>query len=335
MHRFLRLTLCFLCPLMLMPVLIYLVDPFGIYREDFTYQVIEPNQHFVKMQYLMKDRQPYDSFIWGSSKVSNVDSRKLEGGHYYNMTYSMGLPYEWYHDLKMLLEAGYPVKNAVITLDELTYARTHFQNNSFLRTPYPEGQWDRLKFHLSYLFRIPNFNTLRYAFYPLNKDQPYRVGYDIFNSGIAFKTERETYVTQHMAEHLQDPRFNQAVRTYLVNMEESLTYIEKMKALCAEKGISFRVVFTPVHHKKWPVLLENRFLEYKERLSEITPYWDFSGPSPITEDNQYWFEQHHFRMPVGDMIVAALNSGRAAPEIARFVTQDTPFAPKLSSLSPK
>jgi len=197
MKAFIKSIILFTLPLLLMPAMIYTVDPFGIFRDDFSQQVVEPNQRYAKMKWLSEEKRDFDSFIFGSSKVGNIDSRKLQGGNYYNMTYSMGLPYEWMQDAKQLYETGYNIENIVICLDEFSYTRTHDQNSSFLRKPYVQDWHKRLELQSKYLLRMPNFSVLHKAYYPLNKDKPFLVKYDIKGTGIPFKTEREKYVDEN------------------------------------------------------------------------------------------------------------------------------------------
>ena len=141
-----------------MPAMIYEVDPFGIFREDFSQQVVEPNQRFVKMKWLSEEKREFDSFIFGSSKVGNIDSRRLQGGNYYNMTYSMGLPYEWMQDAKQLYANGYEIENIIICLDD-----DHFLPSlvrSFIRSFFL-----RAFFHSWILsFILSFFNSLFHSF---------------------------------------------------------------------------------------------------------------------------------------------------------------------------
>ena len=321
MRAFIKRFLLFSLPLALMPVLIYTIDPMGIFREDFRYQVIEPNQRYVKMKWLTKGKRKFDSFIFGSSKVGNIDSRKLRMGKFYNMTYSMGLPYEWFEDMKRLHKRGYKMKNVIICLDEFSYTRTHDQNTSFLRKPYPETPVEQLEFKAKYLLRMPNFPVLKEALYPLNKDKQFLVRYDIHGSGIPFKEEREQYIEENMETHLQDSRFNIDWANKLPRMDESLQAIANMKAYCEEQNIKLTVVYLPVHKKKLAKVKENQFETYKTRLAEITEYLDFSNYQEVSEDNSYWFEQVHFRAKVGDMIVAKLNGNEVLAGFGKYVSR--------------
>lgn len=320
MKAFIKSIIRFTLPLLLMPAMIYTVDPFGIFREDFSQQVVEPNQRYAKMKWLSEEKRDFNSFIFGSSKVGNIDSRKLQGGNYYNMTYSMGLPYEWMQDAKQLYETGYNIENIVICLDEFSYTRTHDQNSSFLRKPYTQDWNKRLEFQSKYLLRMPNFSVLHKAYYPLNKDKPFLVQYDIKGTGIPFKTAREKYVDENLDIHVEDWKFGINWPLKLPRMDESLLAIKELKAFCEEKNINFRVVYLPVYHKKLADVKQNKFDEYKEKIAGISEYWDFSEERPLIEDRKLWFEQVHFRAKVGDMIVNKLNNAENLADFGKLVS---------------
>ncbi|MEL6673228.1 MAG: hypothetical protein AAFR61_13585 [Bacteroidota bacterium] len=328
MRYFLRTLVWFMGPLALMPLLIYLIDPFGIFRENFQYQIIEPNQHYAKLRWLSEAPRAFDGFLFGSSKAGNIDTRKLEGANFYNMTYSMGVPQEWLEDVRFLLGEGYDIKKVIICLDEGSYTRTSEMNQSFLRTPYATAMADRWAFQAKYLLRIPNFSILYQACYPMQKDKPYLVSYDIQGSGIPFKTSRESYIDKNLETHRKDWKFQLTWAHELPHMEESLNAISALHQLCQEKDIQLRVVFLPVHHRKLDHVRENKFEEYQAKLSKVTDYLDFSGEHPIIHDNAYWFEPVHFRMKVGDMVVKKLNQPEAkdthtsSAQFGKWVTQD-------------
>lgn len=315
MRIFLRYGFLFLLPLSILPLMIGWIDPMGLFREDFSKQMIEPNQHFIKMRWLLTEKRPYDSFLFGSSKAGNIDTRHLEGGNWYNMTYSMGVPAEWVQDLERLLEAGYKVRNLVVCLDEFSYIRESSQNNSLLRTTYPVTAWAEYKFLAGYLLRFPNFKVLKEATPAFNSLGEYRVAYDLFDSGIPFKAAREAYIDTHLEVHTRDSRFDIEWPHRIPQPEESLQALARLQLLCQQQDIKLRVIYLPVFEKKLARVKENGFDSYKAAVAEIVPYLDFSEAPSIIHDRKLWFEQIHFRRRVGDLIVRRLN-GEA--ELAHF-----------------
>lgn len=127
-----------LSSIFLIAILNFLIDSYGIFRINFKYQVVEPNQHFIKVRYIASNPKKFDSFVFGSSRVNAIDVSKLKVGKWYNMTYSEGLPVEHLRHLKFFKEKGVEIKNVLIGLDDFSYKidpKTHF--DQMLRQPYP------------------------------------------------------------------------------------------------------------------------------------------------------------------------------------------------------
>lgn len=115
----------------------YIIDPYGILRRDFTMQFQEPNMNFVKTKYLLNGTS-FDSLLMGSSRVNFIDVSKISQGRYYNYWYSEGLPTEHLANVKILLDRGMKIKNIMVGLDDFSYLvdfTTHVSN--LLRQPHP------------------------------------------------------------------------------------------------------------------------------------------------------------------------------------------------------
>ncbi len=113
-------------------------DPFGVIRGDMENQVIEPNQHYLKVKYILENPNKYNAFLFGSSKIGKINVANIDGDNkWYNMTYSMGVPEEHLTDLKLFLEAGVRVNEVIIGLDEISYIYTAADHTiDPLRKPY-------------------------------------------------------------------------------------------------------------------------------------------------------------------------------------------------------
>src|SRR5690242_10358530 len=98
------LVLFFWVALFFSPVFYFnlIIDPYGIFRSDYSRQRIEPNGHFIKMRYVLNHPEKFDSFIFGNSRANNIDNTHIPGGQWYNMYYSLGFPKEHLADLQLM-----------------------------------------------------------------------------------------------------------------------------------------------------------------------------------------------------------------------------------------
>ena len=82
-------------------------DPYNVFHVDHIRDMgVEPNKNFIKMKYVLENKDKYDTFIFGSSRVGFLYFDTSPYEHYYNMSYSEGLPKEHLDNLKVLLAAG-------------------------------------------------------------------------------------------------------------------------------------------------------------------------------------------------------------------------------------
>lgn len=100
----------------------YKMDTSGLFNKDFSMPRVEPNQHFVKMQYIIEHPDRYDAYCFGSSRVGNINLKKINNGYtYYNMTYSEGLPQEWLEDIRILLKNNVKMSQVLIGIDDFSF----------------------------------------------------------------------------------------------------------------------------------------------------------------------------------------------------------------------
>ena len=72
-----------------------ITDPYNVFHADaIRDNGVEANKNYIKMNYILKHPDKFDSYMFGNSHVSSIHVEKLEGVHCYNMTYSSGAVWE-------------------------------------------------------------------------------------------------------------------------------------------------------------------------------------------------------------------------------------------------
>ncbi len=311
----------------------FIVDPYGIWRKDFSLQFQEPNQNYVKMAYALAHPDKYDSFLFGSSRALQIDTRKIEGGRFYNMGYSEGVPQEHAENMRLLLAHGVAVRNLIIALDDFSWRiDPSYHVQQLLRQPhYLISGKSRVAFYSKYLFNSYRLNrTVRnYVRHNLTRKgtpQEARTFYDMFGSGRVICTTCDDEVERDVAKYVSDPRFT---RPYLFggnNMAGTLDSMREIVRIARENNIRLTVLINPVHRTTYLKSGLEGFFAFKKELASITGYYDFSGLNSITTNNYYYHETSHFRDCVGDMMLARMfGSPRVAvpPDFGVFVTAAT------------
>ena len=289
----------------------YMYDTSGVFDRDFSIRRVEPNQHFLKMRYILGEPQKYDAFCFGSSRVGNIDLFKIDNGlRYYNMTYSEGLPSEWLNDLQIFIEKGVLVKQVIIGLDDFSFrVDPELHKNQWQRIPYTD---DNLKTYFAYLLRQPKKPT---------DIEGKECIYDIYGSGRTLHVEVDEQIEANIEQHIDDEKFKKPCVYVGSRVQETIADIIKIKALCDDNNIQLIVFINPIHIVTYRNTDMQDFNEFKRQLAQVTDYYDFSGLNEITTNNYYYYETSHYRPLVGDMIVNRLfNKGNV--DFGVYVTKD-------------
>ena len=274
------------------------IDNYGIFRTDFSKQIIEPNQNYDKMRYILGHKAKYDSFIFGSSRVGKINPFNIHNGKYYNFTYADGLPEEHLKNIKILLKNGVKIKNILLGLDDFSYRLNPSDHKkSLLNMPYPSNVFEEVTLFTDYFLRIPNKFT--------EKDVIQRLNYDVENSGRPICKDCDIKIDEKPLEHLKDKKFN--VPTHFENknvyFQNTVSDIKELVKICKENKIKLVIFINPIHKTSYLANNITNFNKFKKELSQFTDYYDFSGLNKITTDNLMYYETSHYRVKVGDMII--------------------------------
>ena len=106
------------------PIIHY--DTFNIFHwNNIRFTSAEPNKNFVKTKYIIRNPNKFNAYILGSSRIGNIppallpsqkDGKKL---HWYNMTYSEGLPSEHLLTLETFLKNGVSIDMVILGFDNI------------------------------------------------------------------------------------------------------------------------------------------------------------------------------------------------------------------------
>ncbi|WP_295159133.1 hypothetical protein [Selenomonas sp. AE3005] len=274
----------------------YKFDTSGLLNRDFSEKrSVEPNQHFVKMRYILSTPQKYNAFCFGSSRVGNIDLEKISNGlKYYNMTYSQGIPAEWLDDLKMMIKHGVVIKQVMIGIDDFSFrVSPEIHKGQWLRIPYEDGK--NMKTYFSYLMKRPRR--------PDTSAEKKGSIFDIYGTGRPLHPEPDELIEADIEKHLMDVRFLNPTHYEGNRIKETISELHQLKEICDEKGIELIVFINPINAVTYRDTNMQEFNEFKYQLAQIMDYYDFSGLNDITTNNYYYYETSHYRPLVGDMII--------------------------------
>jgi hypothetical protein len=295
-----------------------ITEPYGLFRTDFNKQQIEPNQHFIKMRFILRNSEKYDSFLFGSSRVGKINLRNVPDGRYYNMTYSEGLPHEFLQDIKLMIKHGVKIRHLLIGLDDFSYKvdpAVHYEQK--MRYPYTEQEWS---YYGKTLFTLPTIQDLELFMFP--KKDYFFTFYDIYGSGRPIIDNIEEAITNNTQRHISDPKFRKPTHYEGNRIAETLQDIRNIVALAKQNGIQLTVFINPIHIVTYLDANPEQFNQFKRELADITDFYDFSGINTITVNNLNYYETSHYRIGIGDLIVYRLFKDITTdPDFGVYVTR--------------
>lgn len=291
------------------------LDSYGIFKNSYEDQVLEPNKNYVKTKHVIENKEKYNTFLFGSSKVGHIETDFIEYADCYNMCYSEGVPADWLDTIQTFLENDVFIETVILGLDDFSFTiNPDSHQHDLLRIYYSKlNLYEKIKYYiLKNPFDIYNYKTIANA---IEKQPYFLVTDDLLRTGIAYGND--DYVETHLEEHLSDPKFLVPIDFYQTDrIDETIGEIQVIITLCQENGIQLIIFFNPIYQVTYD-LHADVTLRAKEELAKITDYWDFSGYNSITTNAYYWYETSHYRHNVGKMIlerIFSLDCGEPVPD---------------------
>lgn len=299
--RFFKIIFITLSLIIFVCIFNYYSDVYGIFREKYI-NVLPINERYIKTKYLLNNKEKYDSFILGSSRVGFLKGENIVNGNYYNMTLSVNIPYDSLQTLRLLLENNIKIKNIILGLDDFSFSKDPKEfDNDLLRMSYSKVNkgFNKYKF---YLFRNP-FSKMTLQYF----SKKYKIySYDIYNTGKwSYSIEKDNWIENNIEEHKKLSIFKYQGEKINTNnrIENTLKEIRQIINLCEIHKIKLTVILLPLEKNTYLSNDQNYLKEIKSKLASITDYWDFIQLNEYTENPYYWYENSHYRPILGDIIL--------------------------------
>lgn len=283
--------------------LMYWSDTYSISHPKRIQFYTEPNTRVLKVEYILENKSIYDSFIFGSSRVTAINPLRITDGKYYNMTYSEGIPHEHLLNIRLFLKSGVYIKNLLIGLDEFSYQvsfRQH-QQQGLTKLHYLATDTNQYLYFKENFIRLPLGEDRSHIKKKILQSQEF-VKLDISNQKNYYLNymDKKDYNTQ---EHIENKVFNKPTLYSGDELRDTINDIQEIKNICLKNSINCNFFINPIHKTTYKYVDKQLLNEFKSELSKITNFYDFTLPSIVSDNNYYWHETSHYRNIVGDMII--------------------------------
>lgn len=312
--RFIKIfLLCISIILLAVLILNLIVDPFNVFGDKvfkwYTYDFTQ-NPRTAKIEYIKGKN--YHNFILGASGASSIPTDLLEkytGKKYFNLfSYGADL-FVVEKNLDYILK-NYEVKSVILPLSLPSGLRFNEERTSvnYYMNPDVSGE-SKILFYLKYLFANPR-NAIEKI--KCSKKKSYvQENFDVFKlDGSYDKSQRDIEYIGELDEYKEEHGFNKDYTALkLKHMDEALKSIERMKKACEDHGVELNVLLCPMYKEENERYDKKEFERYYKALSEISPFWDFTG-TEYEGDARFFYDSAHFRNALGKMMLETIYGDR-------------------------
>lgn len=307
-----------------------IVDPFGVFGDEWYSYNETNNPRVAKTEYLKKNHDKYDSYIIGCSSTSSYpveDLNRYMNASFYNLIMYGADMYDVEQTVYHIGE-NYTVKNIVLNLYIANGFDYNYEPDKMTGSMHADVTGEsKIKFYSKYAFANPQYSFAKIG--AKSKDRYLSESFDVFDeeTGAYDKRKRD-------AEHLSDlgsyykeyPVFeNYPVGNYpLSRFGENAESLKRIKDFCDEKGIRLIVVNAPIYYEYFKCIPKDDIKRFYEEIADKIEFWDFSVSS-VSLEPRYFYDETHFRNDVGKMALARIfgdNSVYIPEDFGTYVTKD-------------
>ena len=282
-----------------------LIDPYNVFHPlDIRDNGVEPDKNYIKMVYILQNPDKFDSYMFGSSRVSSIHTEKLKGEKCYNMTYSSAVIWEHLDNIKTMVANNVKIKKIYVGLDSMSYTMdVRGREDDPLRQSYEYSKEHPFKFLVSHLDTANVFKSLN----TIRKHKPdpdfgnrfYEYGWSM-DYGLP---GMDYYIGAWSQPSIGDsPDADE-------QFDKVLDCVRELKGICEANDIELVIFLHPVLFKAYIASKPQSYQEFMRELAQITDYYNFSGVNDITVDYSNYTDPSHYTAEVGDILINIFNSG--------------------------
>ncbi len=282
-----------------------LVDPYNVFHPlDIRDNGVEPDKNYIKMVYILDNPQKFDSYMFGSSRVSSIHTEKLEGEKCYNMTYSSAAVWEHLDNVKTMIADGVNIKKIYVGLDSMSYTMdVRGREDDPMRQSYEYALANPVKFWLDHLDTANTFKSLNTSLKHQSKENFQEIFYE-----YGWSMDYDLPGMDYNIGAWSQPSIGDSPDAD-EQFDKVLECTKELKEICDENDIELVVFLHPMLFKAYVASKPQRYQEFMRELAQITDYYNFSGVNDVTVDYSNYTDPSHYTAQVGDILIDFFNNG--------------------------
>jgi hypothetical protein len=309
------LAFMYCAAILLIALVNLLVDPYGLFGS----RILTPNnvnERFAKIYYLDKHRTEYSTYLFGSSTIGLMSPRTLDQylptEKAYNLYVSNGSMADYALLLNYFIKNRYPIKVIILQLDPDAFLKNDDSRGvDYSRRNLPEVTGESASmFYIDYLLSFsPQYIWEKLA--ANMRHAPYVL--DVTDTG----TWRNS-VAEGMSPHEWtkiEPTFGRKVAPEYKgeDLDKNISELRQFVVAADENHIKVLLLTQATNHVAMGYLEEKAYLRFLSKVAEIEGYWDFGGYNTITSNDDNYYDIHHARPAIADLMLGRMFGDKTAP----------------------
>lgn len=321
--QFIPKVLLFGLPFILLALSYFIFDPFHVLKNYQHYgsnylKTFNRNRLSTQTYLNYKDKEGFDSFIFGSSRSSAFQTQDwapyLKGGKPFH--------FDAFNDnisgirgkLEFIDKNGSPIKNALIIIDPDTFSEQYDESESIVH--HKDYRWTeesalsyhtrffkayfKKKYFISYL-DLKIFNTYRPAY--MDEFFKFKYYYTTPENNFLFPENIEKIKADSLT-YYQDPEFygrkqNPPMMDRQI-MKHHLPDLRKIDSLFKKHGTHYKIVLGPTFDQRDYHPIDIQILNIYFGKNNV---YNYTGKNYITDDIRNYYEISHYKPIAGKMIL--------------------------------
>lgn len=272
----------------------YIIDPLwyhggnSLFKKNYAF-----NERISKVNYYLQDPEKYDCIIFGSSRTTLLNEKKIDGFNCFNFSFSGGMLNEFEYYAKYINKYGKKPKLAIIAIDSFSFYRdkdpTEYLPDFILQLQKPR----------SLIQNYLSFSVFNFSLRTLSRDSPYPRYYTEDLTGAVLQATKP-YTTPDCI------TVDQSVKKFNIDKVSSL---ENLRSIW--EGTVFKGFVSPISAWDISVLhydgtLNSYLASIYEANEHLDTLFDFSIPSWVTKDPSNSYDSEHYYPETTDLIAISL-----------------------------
>lgn len=308
----------------------YTVDPYYVFHKEDTFYRGPSNIGFIKIEYLNENKDKYNSYMIGSSRIGTTDPKDIEkyipGSKFYNLFLAGANLNDIRIHLEYMIKEKYPINNLYVQIgihnmsnckfNELSKSQTH---PYVMNTPLIPFYLDRL-FSLDYKMYIAKYEDFRGEYIYHHQCNIKNGVFNYINKDRWIKENHDDYVRNEKTFYIKNTR--KEVYTERAEVEKNLRIINN---ICNKNNIKLILFITPHSRIMFDTYDIDSYLEFIKTISKFNTFYNFSGYNSVTTNDYNYYEDSHYLPHVGRLIAARIfkdQTIKVPNDFGVYVTKD-------------